>query len=324
MKKVILLGSSSSVENYHTELQKFKSVEILGYVDPEDPSNKDIFDSFLVLMGIVEKGDIILITKDVRNLDFELIRQIIRFGKHVFIDGFRSWSSSELEDIEKLRYESQTIFHFGNILGSLPITVAATHLISQPRFIKVEKHSVTPDQGFFDHWIFENLSEEMDLVQRLMKSTVRNISAKPMFLFGDKPDLVNIYMEFHNDAICHLSVGQAIEKGAHKMKVYQKETLIEMDFSLNTLNESKNNSSNDQLSLDLEFDLNPDTSLISQNLITSERHISPFNSRKMELQLFFDAIQKHSHTSSHLSNLIEVTDMVEVICEKVKRRYSTL
>jgi hypothetical protein len=323
MKKVILLGSAVNIQEYEIELQKLKNIDLLGFLDPDDTSTEDILDRFLTVMNVIEKGDVFIFTRDVKNVDFEVIRQMIRMGKHVFIDGYRIWSTGELEEIEKLRFESQTIFHFGNHLCGLPITVAAMPLVHKPRFIRVEKHSVSPELGCFDSWIFENLSEEINLVQKLMKSMIRNISAKPIFLFGEKPDLVTIYIEFHNDGVCQLSVGQALEKGTHRILVYQKETLIEVDIMNHTLTESKNTIQTDQLSLDFDINIIQDQE-ISQNLVPLERHIAPLNSKKLALQHFFDSITRHSSQPSHLSHLIDVTDMVEVICEKVKRRYSTL
>ncbi len=322
MKKVILLGSSQSIQEYTTELTRFKGINVVGFMDPDDSNNKDLFEDFFAMMELIQKGDIFIVGKQVQQLDFEIIRQLIRFGKHVFIDGFREWSSAEVEEIEKLRIESRTVFQFGNTLQGLPIANAALQLINKPRFVKVEKHCSVPKRGKFDTWIFEHISEEFDLLQRIMKSPIRSISARPMFLFGEDPDLLNIHIEFHNDAICHISVGRAIEKNVHRIMVYQKENMLLIDLAENQLNESRLSLSTDQLSLEMEF--YPGETLSSQNRTTTERHISPYNVRKIELQHFIENIDKQQTPNTSLTHLLEVADIVEVVCEKVKRRYQTL
>ncbi len=322
MKKVILLGSSLTTQEYTNELARFKGVKVVGYIDPDDSGNQNTFDNFFQMMDLIQKGDAFIVSRDVITLDFEVIRQMIRFGKHVFIDGFREWSCGEIEEIEKLRNESRTVFQFGNTLFGLPIISSALQLINKPRFIRVEKHGPVPKKGQFDNWIFENLSEEFDLMQRIMKSPMRSISARPMFLFGEDPDLLNVHIEFHNDAICHLSVGRAIAKNTHRFQVYQKENMLEIDLAENQLSESRMSIPTDQLSLEMEF--YPDQNINNENRITLERHISPYNARKLDLQSFIENIDKQQSPSSNLTHLLEVADMIEVVCEKVKRRYQAL
>ena len=322
MKKVILLGSSLTTQEYTNELARFKGVKVVGYIDPDDSGNQNTFDNFFQMMDLIQKGDAFIVSRDVITLDFEVIRQMIRFGKHVFIDGFREWSCGEIEEIEKLRNESRTVFQFGNTLFGLPIISSSLQLINKPRFIRVEKHGPVPKKGQFDNWIFENLSEEFDLMQRIMKSPMRSISARPMFLFGEDPDLLNVHIEFHNDAICHLSVGRAIAKNTHRFQVYQKENMLEIDLAENQLSESRMSIPTDQLSLEMEF--YPDQNINKENRVTLERHISPYNARKLDLQSFIENIDKQQSPSSNLTHLLEVADMIEVVCEKVKRRYQAL
>ena len=322
MKKVILLGSSLTTQEYTNELARFNGVKVVGYIDPDDSGNQNTFDNFFQMMDLIQKGDAFIVSRDVITLDFEVIRQMIRFGKHVFIDGFREWSCGEIEEIEKLRNESRTVFQFGNTLFGLPIISSALQLINKPRFIRVEKHGPVPKKGQFDNWIFENLSEEFDLMQRIMKSPMRSISARPMFLFGEDPDLLNVHIEFHNDAICHLSVGRAIAKNTHRFQVYQKENMLEIDLAENQLSESRMSIPTDQLSLEMEF--YPDQNINNENRVTLERHISPYNVRKLDLQSFIENIDKQQSPSSNLTHLLEVADMIEVVCEKVKRRYQAL
>ena len=322
MKKVILLGSSLSTQDYTNELARFKGVSVVGFIDPDDSVNQNMFDDFFQMMELIQKGDAFIVCRDVNTLDFEIVRQMIRFGKHVFVDGFREWSSGEIEEIEKLLIESRTVFQFGNTLFGLPIISSALQLINKPRFIRVEKHGPVPKKGQFDNWIFENLSEEFDLMQRIMKSPIRSISARPMFLFGEDPDLLNIHIEFHNDAICHVSVGRALNKNTHRILVYQKENMLEIDLAENQLSESRMSLSSDQLSLEMDF--YPEQSPNTENRITLERHISPYNARKLDLQSFINNIDKQQSPSSNLTHLLDVADMIEVVCEKVKRRYQAL
>ena len=88
-----------------------------------------------------------------------------------------------------------SIFQFGNTLYSLPLFTTSLQYLKKPRFIKLEKHCQAPKSGEFNSWLFKQLSQELDLIQRIIGSNVRSISARPMFLFGIQTDLLNIMIE---------------------------------------------------------------------------------------------------------------------------------
>jgi hypothetical protein len=98
--------------------------------------------------------------------------------------------------------------------------------------------------------------------------------------------------------------------------------MLEIDLDKNQLSESRLSLSSDQLSLEMDF--YPGQSLNSENRITLERHISPYNARKLDLQSFMENIDKQQSPNSNLTHLLDVADMIEVVCEKVKRRYQAL
>jgi predicted dehydrogenase len=322
MKKVILLGSAKSTEAYVTELSRIKNVEVVGFLDPDSKQNNSLFDDFFQFIDLLEKASIFIVCREVKRLDFEIVRQMIRFGKHVFVDGFREWSTHEIEEIEKLRFESQVVFQFGNTLYGKPVFTTALNLVKKPRFIKVEKHCQPPKPGTFENWIFTQLSEEFDLVQRLMQSNIRSVSARPMFLFGEDPDLLNIHIEFHNDAICHFSVGRAIDKNIHRIRVYQPETLLSIDLKGNNLEESRMKGDTEQLSLDLDIQTSSMDNI--PEMVTLERHVMLYDHRVKDLTNFFENIDKRLTPLSTLDHLMGVADICEVVCEKVKRRYQSL
>jgi len=133
---------------------------------------------------------------------------------------------------------------------------------------------------------------------------------------------LNIHIEFHNDAICHFSVGRAIDKNIHRIRVYQPETLLSIDLKGNNLEESRMKGETEQLSLDLDIqnsniDNNPE-------MVTLERHVMLYDHRVKDLTNFFENIDKRLTPLSTLDHLMGVADICEVVCEKVKRRYQSL
>jgi hypothetical protein len=134
----------------------------------------------------------------------------------------------------------------------LPLFTTSLQYLKKPRFVKLEKHCQAPKTGEFNRWIFNQLAQELDLINRIVDSNIRSISARPMFLFGEHTDLLNIHIEFDNDAICQISLGRAIEEKTHKIRVFQHEKLFHIDFHENELTEFRLTSNDEQLSLDID------------------------------------------------------------------------
>ncbi len=323
MKDTIILGSNKSAEEYISMLSDMKNIRIKGYIDPDDSLNYNMFGDFIKTMEIIEQGDLFILGNQVHSIDIDVLKHMIRFGKHILIDGLRNWSSYEINELEKLRRESQTVFQFGNTLNGKPLVTTAFQYIRKPRLVKVEKFSTAPKPGQFDHWIFNQLAEEIDLVCRIMNSGIRTISARPMFLFGKDPDLLNIQMEFDNDAICQIALGRAIEEGTHSIQVFQQEKLFHLDFTQNLLSETKNQDPSHQLMLEIE-PLSPEKYSDNLPTVTIEKPIMHFDSRKMELKNFIENIEKRLTPLSNLEHLKDVSDICEWISEKVKRRYQSV
>ncbi len=323
MKDTIILGSNKSAEEYISMLSDMKNIRVKGYIDPDDSLNYNMFGDFIKTMEMIEQGDLFILGNQVNSIDIDVLKHMIRFGKHVLIEGLRNWSTHEINELEKLRRESQTVLQFGNTLNSKPLVTTAFQYIRKPRLVKLEKYSSAPKPGQFDQWIFDQLAEEIDLVCRIMNSGIRTISARPMFLFGKDPDLLNIQMEFDNDAICQISLGRAIEEGSHSIQVYQQEKVFHIDFAKNSLTETKNQDPSDQLTLDIE-PLSPEIKEEKLPTITLEKSIMHFDARKMELRNFIENIEKRLTPISNLEHLKEVSDVCEWISEKVKRRYQTV
>jgi len=165
MRKAIILGSSQSAENYPTDALNSAGIDLVGYIDPIDSSNVDIINDYLQFYEIIQRADLFLISKEVYPLDIEFAKKLIRFGKHILIDGFRNWSTYEIEQLEKLRREAQSIIQFSNLLQGMSIFTTAFQYLKNPRMIKIEKFCNAPRLGDFEDWIFENIADEIELVK---------------------------------------------------------------------------------------------------------------------------------------------------------------
>ncbi len=320
MVKSVLIGSKRKVEIFELLLLNSEEFEIVGYIDPDDSANYSLSGEMMFVLEIANMGDVFFIDRHVNNLSFEVLGHLMKLGKHIFVDGFRHWSAGEIQQLIKIQCESNVVLQIGNVLHNKPLFTSALQLVKSPRFIKLEKHCDAPMPGEFDHWLYNNLYQEIDLIQRTMRCNVRSISARPMFLFGSQTDLLNIHLEFDNDAIAHISVGRAMEPGTYSLKIFQQDRLFLLNFANNGLTEYRSEEQSEQLSLSADFD-HPE---LPPELIRIDRQIMPFDTWKMELRNFYESIFHKLSPLTTLEHAMDVSTICEMAREKIQRKYQDL
>ena len=318
--RAIVLGSEKKAHIYQHLLGQLPGYELVGFFDPDDAANVDMLGGLMHSLELSSKADVFFLDRHVRHVQAEWMGHFIKMGKSVFIDGFRNWGLDELEQLEKWRLEAQGVVQFAHVLYNKPLFTSAMQLIRKPRFIKIEKHCNAPKAGQFSSWLFEQLSQEFDLIQRSIQSSVRQVMARPLFLFGDNPDLLNIHIEFDNDAVAHIAVGRAIEPGMHKLRVFQADRLYHLDFSSQEIAEFRPSQPDIQPQLNLESDWNPADNQIAE-FSEIPRTIMPFDSWKMELRNFQENCQLGLTPTTHLEHIIDSRQLCDWISERVQRKY---
>ena len=320
MLKSVVIGSKRKVEIFEHLLATVNGFDLVGFVDPDDSQNISMLGEFMFALEIASMGDVFFVDRHVKNLPFDVICNLVKMGKHIFFDGYRNWNLGEIETLSKFKRESNVVIQIGNVLHNKPLFTAALQLVKKPRYIKLEKHCHPPQTGEFAAWIHTNLYQESDLIQRTVSSRVRSISARPMFLFGKQTDLLNIHLEFDNDAIAHITAGRAMEPGTYSLKIFQQDRLYLLNFSANELVEYRTAEQSDQLSLSADFD-HPE---LPPELIRIDRQIMPFDTWKMELRNFGENINNNLTPLTNLEHALEVTTTCEWAIDKVQRKYQDL
>ncbi len=315
--KAVVLGSERKSAAFSHLLSDSGDFEFRGFYDPDDAANADVFGKLRFTEELANQADVFLVDRHVKNLELEMLENFIRKGKHLLFDGFLIRESTIVENLYNLQLESQNCIQIANVLHNKPLFTTAAQYMRKPRFIRIEKNCPAPKPGEFPDWFYKNLAQELDIAMRLADSGIRNLTARPLFLFGTSPDLLNIHIEFNNDAICHISAGRAVEPGVNKFRVFQQDRLFHLDFSENHLIEYRPSNSTDQLSI-----LPMDEDQPNHEFMDIPRPVMPFDPWRMELRNFAENIQKHLSPITNLEHTKTLNAATQWIIERVQRRYS--
>ena len=133
---------------------------------------------------------------------------------------------------------------------------------------------------------------DIDIILSLVKSDVKHISASGVAVMTDTPDIANVRIEFHNGCVANLTSSRISMKKMRKIRLFQKDAYIGIDFLEKKTEIIKLKSPDDRnvFSFDIE------THNGKKTIAIANPEVQPLNAIKLELEAFVDSIRNNRPT----------------------------
>jgi predicted dehydrogenase len=292
-------------------------VEIVGFYDPNDDTAREVAEKYKLtrfpdgdlLMDACDAIDVVAPT----NYHFECCEKAIKKGKHVFVEKPLANTMDEARQLVKLAEESGIKFQVGHVERFNPAFLAIKDMQLHPMFIEVHRLAQFKPRGTEVSVILDLMIHDIDIILSIVKSDVKTISASGVAVLTETPDIANVRIEFHNGCVANLTSSRFSMKQMRKMRLFQKDAYIGIDF-LNKKTEIiklKEATDTNAFSFDLE------TPSGKKTIAVANPAIPEVNAIKKELEEFRDAILHNTRTIvSELDGLMAM-DVAHQILEKI-------
>jgi len=209
-------------------------VELVGFYDPDDATAKDVAEKYELkrftdinsLLDKIDAADVVAPT----NHHFDLCEAAIRKGKHVFVEKPLTNTIEEGRQIVKMVREADVKVQVGHVERFNPAFLAVKDRQLNPMFIEVHRLAQFNPRGTEVSVILDLMIHDIDIILSLVKSDVKNIYASGVAVMTDTPDIANVRMEFNNGAVANLTSSRISMKKMRKMRLFQKDAYIGIDF----------------------------------------------------------------------------------------------
>lgn len=290
MLKVGVFGVGHLGKFHLNNWKELANVELVGFYDPSDVSAKEViekyglkrFDTPEELLQLIDAADIVAPT----NFHFELCEKAIRKGKHVFVEKPLANTIEEGRQIVKMAREADIKVQVGHVERFNPAYLAIKDMKLQPMFIEVHRLAQFNPRGTEVSVILDLMIHDIDIILSIVKSDVRSISASGVAVMTDTPDIANVRIEFNNGCVANLTSSRISMKKMRKMRLFQKDAYIGIDFleKKTEIIKLKTTEDEDAFTFDLE------TKHGTKTIAISNPEIKTLNAIKEELKSFVDAI----------------------------------
>ncbi len=318
MLKVGVFGVGHLGKFHLNNWKEIATAELVGFFDPNDENAKEVeekyglkrFEDAEALMDLCNAVDIIAPT----NHHFDLVKMALRKSLHVFVEKPLANTIDEAREILKLTKEANVKLQVGHVERFNPAYLAAIKYQLQPMFIEVHRLAQFNPRGTEVSVILDLMIHDIDIVLALVKSPVKNISASGVAVMTETPDIANVRIEFTNGCVANLTSSRISMKKMRKMRLFQKDAYIGIDFLAKKTEIIKIHEDSDEnvFSFDLET---PNGG--KKTISVANPDVKDGNAILMELQAFVKAIETDTATVVSEVDGFMAMDIAHQILEKM-------
>ena len=320
--KVGIIGTGH-LGKLHTKMFKeITDCELVGIYD----SNSELAKSVAKEFGIIAFGNINDLFGSVdavsvaatTSAHYELVKQSLQNGKHVFVEKPITTTIIEAQEIVKLANYNKLNLQVGHIERFNPALISLEKYIIKPMFIQTDRLAQFNPRGTDVAVVLDLMIHDIDIILSLVNSEVKNIDASGVAVVSDTIDIANARILFENGAVANVTASRISQKKMRKMRIFQRDNYLSLDF-ITGVSEV--------------FRLTPveekiDTSSISfgeigvgekkKRIVYEQPEIKEINALKYELELFINSIKLNQKPVVSGEDGLRALRVAEVILSKIE------
>ena len=319
MLKVGVIGAGHLGKFHLNNWAVIEGVQLMGFCDIDDDNAKLVSEKYNIpryenaeeLIDACDAVDIVAPTTS----HFQLCEAAIKKGKHVFVEKPLANTMDEARELVKLAKEANIKFQVGHVERFNPAFLALAEHTLQPMFIEVHRLAQFNPRGTDVSVILDLMIHDIDIILSLVKSNVNYISANGVAVMSDTPDIANVRIEFDNGCVANLTSSRISMKKMRKMRLFQKDAYIGIDFLEKKVEIIKLNTPGEKNVFTFDIDTNHGKKTIA----IANPNVKEVNAIKMELEAFRDAIINNTNTPVTVVDGFRAMEVAHQILDKISK-----
>jgi predicted dehydrogenase len=233
--KIGIIGTGH-LGKLHTKL--FKEIthcQLVGIYDKDlgkakscgNEFNVNVFEHLDDLLNAVDAVSIVSTT----SAHYELAKRSLEKKLHVFIEKPITATIDEAEELVLLSNQKGLNLQVGHIERFNPALLSLDKYQLDPKFIQTDRLAQFNPRGTDVAVVLDLMIHDIDIILSLVKSEVRKVNANGVAVVSDNIDIANARIEFENGAVANVTASRISQKKMRKMRIFQKDTYISLDFT---------------------------------------------------------------------------------------------
>lgn len=162
---------------------------------------------------------------------YQIAKEALNQGKHVFIEKPVTEKTMQAEELKNIAQEKNRIIQVGHVERFNPAILSLADVPIQPIFIEAHRLAMFNPRGTDVAVVLDLMIHDIDLILHFIKSNPTRILANGVGVVSDTIDIANARIEFENGCVANLTASRISAKKMRKMRIFQKDAYISMDFN---------------------------------------------------------------------------------------------
>ena len=314
MKKTLkagVLGAGHLGKIHLRLLNESKRYTLVGFYDPDIKASKALAEStgytyFERQEDLIEACDMIdIVTPTLYH--HSVAKTCIAAGKHIFIEKPITHTVAEAEELVALAKEKGIKGQVGHVERFNPAFKAVKDNLGTPMFVESHRLAEFNPRGTDVSVVLDLMIHDIDIILSVINSPVKSISASGVAVVSETPDISNARIEFDNGAVANLTASRISLKNMRKLRFFQKEAYISVDFfskQVEVVKMKEANENTDEFALVLQ-----NAEGVKKEIYFDPPVIESSNAILEELETFADAIENDTQpivTLEHATKALRV------------------
>ncbi len=294
MLKIGVLGAGHLGKIHLKCIKQIEQFELIGFFDPDEVVAGEVENEYQIrrfqsIDELIKAVDVVdIVTPTVSH--FECAAKALKQFKHVFIEKPIVTTTEEAKKLIDLAEEANIKVQVGHVERFNPAFMAAQPFFAQPMFIETHRLAQFNPRGTDVPVVLDLMIHDIDIVQSVVQSEIKRISASGVQVISDTPDIANARIEFANGCVANLTASRISMKNMRKSRFFQKDAYIAVDFLEKSV-EIIRMKDIDPDKIDpfaMIFDLGEGKG--KKQILFDKPKVYPINAIQKELESFYEAI----------------------------------
>ena len=151
-------------------------------------------------------------------------------GKHVLVEKPIAFSMDEARRMADTFRSKGLTLAVGHIERHNPAVEAVLPLVKDPRYITVERLAVFTPRSLDVDVILDLMIHDIQIVQDLARSEVREVRASGVPVLSRKVDIANARLEFDNGVVANLTASRISLERVRKLRIFEPRAYFSVDY----------------------------------------------------------------------------------------------
>jgi len=161
---------------------------------------------------------------------FEVAKFFLENQKHTFIEKPISNTIEEADQLIALAEQNKLTIQVGHIERFNTAFQSIIHFTHNPLFIECHRLNHFPNRSLDIGVVMDLMIHDIDIILGLINHPLEDVQAVGINVLTPLEDIANVRMTFSNGCVCNLTASRVSEEVMRKIRIFQKNTYISLDY----------------------------------------------------------------------------------------------